>query len=156
MAFVPLACAGGELPEAIGPPQPLFPAAYYTDHAEFQSFDWSSDGRRLAISLARWVANDGGGLVYEPELWIADLNYSAGGGAEQTTFAGLRHFPESSVRYPSWAPSVPAAACDRIAFSRGGSIWLIDVPREGFQAGDCDIGAPTAIGGTAAAALDWK
>lgn len=35
------------------------------------------------------------------------------------------------------APSAVTGSCDRLAFNRGGGIWLFDVPREGFQSSDC-------------------
>ena len=154
---LPLVCnAVGTLPEASGPPQPMLPARYDADKAWIQSFDWSRDGRRLVVAMGRWIEAPGGAYVYDPDLWVADLNYVAADGAEQVSVASLAHVPSGAAVYPSWAPSAVTGSCDRLAFNRRGSIWLFDVPREGFQATECTRGVPGAIGGVAAAALDWK
>lgn len=154
---LPLVCNEvGTLPAASGPPQPMFPARYDADQAWIQSFDWSRDGRRLVVAMGRWVEAPGGAYVYDPELWVADLNYVAADGAEQISVASLTHVPSGAAVYPSWAPSVVTGSCDRLAFNRGGGIWLFDVPRQGFQASDCTFAVPGAIGGKATAALDWK
>jgi len=150
---LPLNCpAVGALPAVAGPPQALFAARVGDDKAEIQSLDWSTDGRRLVAALRRWVNY----LVYDPELWVAELNYSASDGVEQVSIAGLQHVAAGAVTYPSWAPSAETASCDRLAFNRGGSVWLLDVPRAGFSDLDCAIGAPAMAGGDAVAALDWR
>jgi hypothetical protein len=154
---LPLACnSAASLPDAAGLPQPMFPARYDADKAWIQSFDWSRDGRRLVVAMGRWIEAPGGAYVYDPELWVADLNYVAADGAEQVSVASLAHVPSGAAAYPSWAPSAVTGNCDRLAFNRSGSIWLFDVPREGFRATECTRGVPGAIGGVAAAALDWK
>jgi hypothetical protein len=155
---LPLSCSSASaLPEAAGPAQPLFLAQYDADKAWIQSFDWSSDGHRLAVSMGRWVREPDGSLwQYDPELWVAELNYSSNLGSEQVSLAALTHAAASVVSFPSWAPSVDTASCDRLAFSRNGGLWLFDVPRQGFQSTDCSIGAPSSVGGVSAAALDWK
>jgi len=154
---LPLVCnAVGTLPEASGPPQPMVPARYDADKAWIQSFDWSRDGRRVVVAMGRWVEAPGGAYVYDPELWVGELNYAAADGAEQVSVASLAHVPSGAAVHPSWAPSVMTGNCDRLAFNRGGAIWLFDLPRQGFQASDCAFSVPRAFGGKAAAALDWK
>jgi len=154
---LPLVCnSAGALPEASGLPQPMFPARYDADKAWIQSFDWSRDGRRLVVAMGRWIEAPGGAYVYDPELWVAQINYLAVNGAEQVSVASLTHIPSGVAAYPSWAPSAVTGSCDRLAFKRGGGIWLFDVAREGFQASDCTFDVPGAIGGKASEALDWK
>jgi len=154
---LPLVCSSAAaLPDAAGLPQPMFLARYDADKAWIQSFDWSRDGRRVVVAMGRWVEAPGGAYVYDPELWVADLNYVAADGAEQVSVASLAHVPSGAAVHPSWAPSVMTGNCDRLAFNRGGAIWLFDLPRQGFQASDCAFSVPRAFGGKAAAALDWK
>jgi hypothetical protein len=145
------------LPEPAGPAQPLFAARYGEEQAGIQSIDWSSDGHRLAVAMGRWVPiSAGSALQYDPELWVADLNYVASAGAEQVTVESLKHVAAGVTMFPSWAPASGGTACDRLAFMRSGVAWLYDVPRDGFSDGDCSIGTPTTIGGKAVAALDWR
>lgn len=155
---LPLRCSSaGSLPEPAGPAQPLFAARYEGEQAWFQSLDWSSDGRRLAIAMGRWVPTSAGSaLQYDPELWIADLNYLASVGAEQVTVASLKHIAAGVTTFPSWAPAGDGAACDRLAFMRSSVVWLYDVLRDGVPDRECPIGMPTTIGGKAVAALDWR
>jgi hypothetical protein len=155
---LPLSCSSaGALPEPAGPAQPLFAARYDSEQAWFQSFDWSSDGRRLAVAMGRWVPTSAGSaLQYDPELWVADLNYAVSAGAEQVTVASLQHVAAGVMTFPSWAPVSEGATCNRLAFMRSSVVWLHDVPRDGFSDGDCAIGTPTSIGGKAVAALDWR
>ena len=155
---LPLRCSSVDaLPEPAGPAQPLFAARYGEEQAWFQSFDWSSDGRRLAVAMGRWVPTSAGSaLQYDPELWVADLNYAVLAGAEQVTVASLKHVAAGVMSFPSWAPVSDGATCDRLAFVRSSVVWLHDVPRDGFPGADCVIGTPTTIGGKAVAALDWR
>jgi len=155
---LPLSCSSADaLPEPVGPAQPLFAARYDGEQAWFQSFDWSSDGRRLAVAMGRWVPTSAGSaLQYDPELWIADLNYVVSDGAEQVTVASLKHSAAGVTTFPSWAPVSDGASCDRLAFMRSSVVWLHDEPRDGFSGADCAIGTPTMIGGKAVAALDWR
>ena len=155
---LPLRCSSVDaLPEPAGPAQPLFAARYGEEQAWFQSFDWSSDGRRLAVAMGRWVPTSAGSaLQYDPELWVADLNYAVLAGAEQVTVASLKHVAAGVMSFPSWAPVSDGATCDRLAFVRSSVVWLHDVPRDGFPGADCAIGTPTTIGGKAVAALDWR
>lgn len=155
---LPLKCApGSSLPEPAGPAQPLIAARYEGDQAWILSLDWSSDGHRLAVAMGRWVPiSAGSALAYDPELWVADLNYAASGGTEQVTVASFVHSAAGATAFPSWAPVSDAAACDRLAFMRSSTVWLYDVPRDGFSDRDCAMGAPTMIGGKAVAALDWR
>jgi len=135
----------------------LFAARYEGEQAWFQSLDWSNDGRRLAVAMGRWVPTSAGSaLQYDPELWVADMSYVASDGAEQVTVSSLKHSAAGVTAFPSWAPLSEAAACDRLAFTRGSQVWLFDVPRDGFSDQDCTVGAPTLIGGKAVAALDWR
>lgn len=155
---LPLRCSpGGALPEPAGPAQPLFAARYEWDQASFQSIDWSSDGRRLAVGMGRWVPiSSGSALVYDPELWVAEIDYVVSGDVEQVTVASLTHIAAGVTAFPSWAPVTETAACDRLAFIRSSGVWLFDVPREGFSDQDCTVRAPTLIGGKSVAALDWR
>jgi hypothetical protein len=155
---LPLTCSSADaLPEPAGPAQPLFAARYGQEQAWFQGFDWSSDGRRIAVAMGRWVPTSAGSaLQYDPELWIADLNYVASDGAEQVTVASLTHSAAGVTTFPSWAPVTSGATCNRLAFMRSGVVWLHDVPRDGFSGADCAIGTPTMIGGKAVVALDWR
>ncbi len=155
---LPLKCgSAGALPEPAGPALPLFAARYAGEQAWFQSLDWSNDGRRLAVAMGRWVPiSAGSALAYDPELWVADLNYAASAGAEQVTVATLKHGAAGVTAFPSWAPMSDGAACDRLAFMRSSVVWLHDEPRDGFSGADCAIGTPTMIGGKAVAALDWR
>ena len=153
---LPLTCVPGTaLPVAAGPAQPLFALRYDEDLGWATSMDWSRDGRRLAISMGRQVLITGGSLLYDPELWVAELNYLADSGSEQVTFGFLRHFPSGSMLFPSWAPTTDPAACDRLAFTAAGSVHLMDLPRPGFASSDCAIPSPTNVGGKSIA-LDWK
>ena len=158
LVALPLGCDSvSSLPQPIGPAQPLFAARYEGDQAWIHSFDWSSDGRRLAIAMGRWVSvSAGSALAYDPELWVADLNYVASAGAEQVTVAHLEHVAAGVMVFPSWAPTSNGATCDRLAFMRSSVVWLHDVPRDGFSDLDCVIGTPKSIGGKAVAALDWR
>ena len=107
--------------------------------------------------MGRWVPiSAGSAFVYEPELWVAEINYVAAAGAELVTVESLNHSAAGVMTFPSWAPVSGGAACDRLAFTRSGGVWLHDVPRDGFSESDCAIGMPTAIGGKAVAALDWR
>lgn len=136
--------------------QPLLAARYESDQAWIHSFDWSSNGRRLAISIGRWVPiSAGSALAYDPELWIAEIDYVASAGAEQATVASLGHGTAGVTPFASWAPVIEGG-CDRLAFLRSGSVWLFDVPRDGFTDRDCAVGSPADIGGDAVAALDWR
>lgn len=158
LVALPLGCESvSSLPQPSGPAQPLFAARYESDQAWIHSFDWSSDGRRLAISMGRWVPiSAGSALAYEPELWVAEINYVASGGVELATVASLSHSAAGVTAFPSWAPVSDGATCDRLAFLRSSTVWLYDVPRDGFSDRDCAMGTPTMIGGKAAAALDWR
>lgn len=152
-----LACSSvAALPEAAWRAVPLFPARYETDKGWIQSFDWSRDGRRLATSMGRWVASPGSAYTCNPELWVADLNYTALSGSEQASLLNLSHLPSGAAAYASWAPSVEAANCDRLAFVRSGGIWLAEAPREGFLSRDCATSAPTTAGGKGADAMDCR
>lgn len=155
---LPLTCSSASaLPEPAGPTQPLFAARYEGEQAWFQSFDWSSDGRRLAVAMGRWVpTSPGSALQYDPELWVADLNYATSAGEDQVTVASLKHIAAGVMTFPSWAPVSDGATCDRLAFMRSSVVWLDDVPRDGFSDRDCAIGTPTMIGGKAVSALDWR
>jgi hypothetical protein len=155
---LPLKCSSADtLPEPAGPALPLFAARYGEEQAWFQSFDWSSDGLRLAVAMGRWVPTSAGSaLQYEAELWVADLNYVASAGAEQVTVASFKHSAAGVTAFPSWAPVSDGAACDRLAFVRSSVVWLYDVPSDGFSGVDCAIGTPTTIGGKAVATLDWR
>lgn len=154
---LPLKCGSANtLPEPAGPALPLFAARYAGEQAWFQSLDWSNDGRRLTVAMGRWVPNPGGALAYDPELWVAEMNYVASAGAEQVTVASLKHRAAGATAFPSWAPVSDGAACDRLAFMRNSAVWLLDVPRDGYPDADCALGTPTMIGGKAVAALDWR
>jgi hypothetical protein len=155
---LPLSCSSaGALPEPAGPAQPLFAARYEGEQAWFQSFDWSNDGRRLSVAMGRWVPTSAGSaLQYDPELWVAEMNYVASAGAEQVSVASLKHSAAGVMAFPSWAPVSNGVACDRLAFMRSSVAWLLDVPRDGFSERDCDMATPTMIGGKAVAALDWR
>jgi hypothetical protein len=158
LVALPLVCEStSSLPQPAGPAQPLFAARYGEEQAWIQSFDWSSDGRRLSVAMGRWVPTSAGSaLLYDPELWVADLNYAALAGAEQVTVASLKHVAAGVTTFPSWAPVSDGATCDRLAFMRSSVVWLHEVPRDGFSGADCAIGTPTMIGGKAVAALDWR
>lgn len=158
LVALPLGCESvSSLPQPSGPAQPLLAARYESDQAWIHSFDWSGDGRRLAISMGRWVPiSAGSAYAYDPELWIAEIEYVASAGAEQATVTRLWHSAAGVTVFPAWAPVSEGTACDRLAFTRSSVVWLHDVPRDGFSGIDCAIGTPTAIGGKAVAALDWR
>lgn len=158
LVALPLGCESViSLPQPSGPAQPLLAARYESDQAWIHSFDWSSDGRRLAISMGRWVPiSAGSALAYDPELWIAEIDYVASAGAEQATVARLTHSAAGVTPFASWAPVIEGVSCDRLAFVRSGEVWLFDVPRDGFTDRDCTVGSPADIGGAAVAALDWR
>jgi hypothetical protein len=153
LVVLPLTCeSGNALPVVAGPAQPLFDIRYDADQGWTTSLDWSNDGRRLALAMGRNV----GSLLYDPEVWVAELNYLVANGSEQVSFASLQHVATGPASSPSWAPTAGTAACDRMAFARNGGMLLLDVPRPGFPTIDCDIQTPTALGGKSVAALDWK
>lgn len=150
---LPLTCVpGNALPVAAGPAQPLFAIRYDTDLGWATGMDWSGDGRRLAISMGRQASR----LLYDPELWVVELDYLADTDSEQVTFGSLQHLPSGPALSPSWAPTIDTEVCDRLAFAAAGSVQLLDVPRPGFAASDCAIPSPTALGGKSVGALDWK
>lgn len=157
IVVLPLTCApGNSLPVVAGPAQPLFATRYEADEGWTTSLDWSNDGQRLALAMGRRVPRPGGALLYDPEVWVAELNYLEANGSEQVSFASLQHVASGAASFPSWAPTAETANCDRMAYARNGGITLHDVPRLGFSTIDCDIQSPTALGGKSVAALDWK
>ena len=158
IVVLPLTCVPEQaLPVVAGPAQPLFATRYEADQGWTTGLDWSRDGRRLAMAMGRRVPTTGGALLYDPEVWVAELNYLAASGSEQVTFtSSLQHLPSGPASSPSWAPTAETANCDRMAYSQGGVILLLDVPRPTFSAIDCGIQSPTALGGKSVAALDWK
>lgn len=155
---LPLACVPvSAMPVVAGPVQWLFAARYDGDPGWTVSLDWSNDGRRLAIAMGRTAPSPTGGTwLYDPEVWVAQLNYLIANGSEQVTFESLQHAASGPGSHPSWAPTSATATCDRLAFSRGGSLMLLDVPRTGIPATDCDIPSPITLGAKSADALDWK
>jgi WD40 repeat protein len=164
LVALPLTCAAGSpLPVAAGDPQPLFAIEYDGGAAWLNSLDWSSDGKRIAVAMGPYEALVGMAHLYDTRIWVGELNYSSADGTEQVTAASTAMYritsgpaDASADVFPSWARSPDNAACDRLAYAKGGGILLLDVPREGFSAADCTIAAPKAIGGQSAAALDWK
>ena len=64
--------------------------------------------------MGRWVPiSAGSALAYDPELWIAEIDYVASVGSEQATVAGLRHSAAGVTLFASWAPVIEGVACDR-------------------------------------------
>jgi hypothetical protein len=136
-------------------------------HTPTTGLDWSPDGRRLAASVAPLLVWKLGYRSWgTTRIAVGELACSYANGVELVTVtdtnmdnvtsgppAGQADDPDER---PSWGPSSATAACDRVAFLRGGLLTLLDVPRTGYQAADCVVQTPTTISNRSASGLDWK
>jgi Tol biopolymer transport system component len=98
------------------------------------SMDWSTDGKRLALSVITGPDPD----YPWRDLRIVDLGYSRSSGSETVGNASVRGGNPgssfglaSSEHSPTWDPGTTGNACERLVFSQssdaGRSMYLLDL-----------------------------